>query len=278
MKRVDVSSLVAAYKAGDTIKQISEEHSLSYYMVRARLLSAGVSLRPRRSQVFIDKSITNEFTLVELLDGLLLGDGSIIKQGMFMMHQKQSRVGWLEQVQRLFALTGCGSTIKPLKEKSSVIEGREVVQAPSSHIYTPQYVEIKKQRKRWYPEGVKKLPPDVHVTPFSVAHWFSGDGSYNTNGTLVFNTQNFVEDDVDTLVVLLESRLKVVGNKTKYRIPGRFTININRRDEAVKLMELIASYVPGCCMYKFQHVRPTIRRGKFSDDQVREIRDKASAG
>ena len=46
----------------------------------------------------------------------------------------------------------------------------------------PAYVEVQAQRKRRYPKWAKRVPKNLKLTPVTLAHWFAGDGTCNSEG------------------------------------------------------------------------------------------------
>lgn len=90
--------------------------------------------------------------------------------------------------------------------------------------------------------------------------WFCGDGTCNGIGGLSFCTNGFLKEDVEFLIERLNLDLNLIALMGK--VPHReeeYTVQINKRDEAFKLMNIIKEYVPQCCEYKLRHVRPTIK-------------------
>ena len=89
-----------------------------------------------------------------------------------------------------------------------------------------------------------------------------------------FCTQSFTTTEVQRLSEVVSSTFDVVA------LPGRTkdgpVIGIHRRDDALKIKQKIASYVPDCFKHKLQHIRAAIPRGralrKLKPSQVRRIR------
>jgi len=146
-------------------------------------------------------------------------------------------------------------------------------------LYTPCYVELKKQRARWYPKGEKRVPKGIKMSPMVLAQWLAGDGTYDHSGRLRFCTDGFRREDVDLLI----RALGVVGlqaTRAARPRPGQYHVNVDRLDEAVKVKAMIEDLVPACFRYKLSYVRPPIRKPgrKLTDEQVLEIRERAEQG
>jgi len=218
------------------------------------------------------------FTFRELVDGIVLGDGQIDRKGLLHIDQSVVRAGWLDQVQGQLQQLGGDAKILLIAPRIRILEGRELHSKEGRHLYTPAYVEMQAERARWYPDGTKIVPRDLRLTPLVVAHWFAGDGTYNTNGTLTFCTNSFSADEVDFLIERLATDLNILGAKrTKTPRPGQYTLGIYRANEAAKLANLIRPLLPDCCQYKLQHIRPT-RKPHLLPEQVIEIRRRGVEG
>jgi len=208
---------------------------------------------------------------IELLDGLLLGDGSIEKCGSINVGQSVKRAGWLRQIKRQLDAFGCETRLTAVgKGSTHVIRGAAVQTGETMRLRTRVYEELKRQRRRWYPFGVKRVPTDVRVTAISIAHWFAGDGVGGRSGELMFCTNGFARPDVERLV----RALPVVASLRSIRSrPGQYIIAINRRNEAMTMAKMIRRLMPTCCRYKLRFVRPTRgRREAMPEATVREVR------
>lgn len=191
--------------------------------------------------------------LIELVDGLLLGDASIARQGYLVMDQMDRRLSWLYQVQKILTDQGVRSRVAPvLKERVIHFANGAAIGKPASRITTSTTNFMKTQRARWYPLGTKRVPHDVRVTPISIAHWFAGDGTCTVTGCLKFCTNGFTESEVKRLASLLPV---VADHAPVSQAPGQFIVQVNRKREALRLANLIRSHLPACCQYKLRYVR-----------------------
>lgn len=104
-------------------------------------------------------------SLREYLDGLLLGDGSLPegRGNPWYAHTDSSKeyLLWLKSKLEQLGL--------PCHDVCSNKKAFLMSSAP-----TPG---LKKLRKRWYPQGNKKIPCDLEITPTILKNWYIGDGS-----------------------------------------------------------------------------------------------------
>lgn len=282
---VDSASVVSAYAAGESASALARSHGISIWAVLKRVRDAGVPVRSIKEQCEKHRSppTTDAYTFGEIVEGLLLGDAYIDRKGLIHLEQSDVRFGWVEQIASLLRDVGAESKIIPIPPKTRFIEGREVRSGDAHVLYTPAYVELQAERKRWYPGGKKVVPRDLLLTPMSVAHWFCGDGTSSPEGSLSFCTNGFLPEDVEFLVQCLQRDLGVHAHTGRTSREGQLKIMVSQRDEAVKLQRVIEPLLPECCLYKLRNVRPTIpedqhHQRKLTDEQVREIRRCYAAG
>jgi hypothetical protein len=157
---------------------------------------------------------------------------------------------------------GIESFIGEVTKKVSWLEGRFMPERRYDLLRSLNYAEFVPERVRWYPNGIKAVPPDLRLTPVVLTHWFCGDGrGGDQKGTLGFCTDGFSISDVDFLVYRLSEDLGITTLRTlNHR--GHPQILVSRRDEAVRLADCVSPYLPECCVYKLRHVRPSTQVGR----------------
>lgn len=280
MNRVDINiqDLLNKYKSGLSASFLSKHYGVSVWSIITRINAAGVHVRSNKEQNEKRLNFTKDQKpiFMGIVDGLLLGDGQIDKKGLLRLEQSNKRHCWLEDVNNKIISLGGYSKIITIPPRIMVIEGRSVFKKEGSLLYTPAYVEIQEQRKRWYPEGIKRIPKDLELSPLTLAYWFAGDGTYTKMGMLTFCTNGFVKEDTQYLIELI-SNLGIEANIRKTSRKGQYTIGIFKILEAIKLKDIIEPFLPECCKYKLEFVRsdpPNYFSGrKLTDDQVIEIRN-----
>lgn len=193
-----------------------------------------------------------------LLDGILLGDGSITLAGSLRVSQSSKRLLWLWQLERRLRSFGCEVTVVRTVTRDHHLGNRIIPGNLTFLLYSKVYQELKEQRRRWYPDGKKAVPADLVLTPEGIAHWFTGDGFSNGHSQLGISTEGFSVKDIDRLVSLMP--VKARRSRSKCNSKGRPTyhIKISQIDEAWKLARLIRRFMPICARYKLAHVRKKI--------------------
>lgn len=90
------------------------------------------------------------------------------------------------------------------------------------------YQELAEWRKRFFPEGKKRVPVDVRLDPISLRQWYIGDGTLWTcksnSSRIQLCTDSFPEEDVRFLV----TKLKELGFRASY-YGSRNRVIINSR-------------------------------------------------
>lgn len=270
---IDIDNLLLKYESGSSAASIAKEYGVSVWSIITRLNKSGIHIRSNKEQneKRLNLTANQESFLVDIVDGLLLGDGWIDIKGLLRIDQSHKRYCLLEDISTKLAIIGVHSRILPISPKKKIIAGREINSGGGSLLYTPAYIEIQRQRNRWYPEGIKRIPKDINISPLVLSYWFAGDGTYNSNGILSFCTNGFIKADTEFLI----NKIKEIGieaNLSKTNREGQYTIGIYKISEVLKLKNIIQSILPECCQYKLRFVKPsTSFVRKLTDEQVLEI-------
>ena len=282
---LDTKAIIEAYKAGTSAVSLARQCQVSLWLILDRLRKAGVPIRSNKEQneKRLNLSTLQTAAFVGIVDGLLLGHGSIDPRGCLRLEQAKIRQGWLQELTVRFAVAQVAARTIPIHPQECTVDGRKIRFKGGGLLYTPAYAEMQQQRLRWYPKGIKRVPADVSFEPVAVAYWFCGDGSYNLDGVLVFYTNGFLRNEVRLLatrlsaVVGIEARCVSISAR-----PGEFIIRVGKRDDAQRLKEFIEPHVPECCRYKLQYVRTAIPRGfvqaKLYAQQAVEARSRYANG
>lgn len=275
--KLDVPGLVVAYEAGRSASDLARQHGVSVWTVLSRLRKAGVAVRRNQNERRLDLAPDQHSAFLCLVDGLLLGDGWIDPKGSLRLEQCRRRKGWIDQVRAQLSELGAECKIIPIPPRTREIQGRTVRSGGGHLLYTPCYVETQAQRLRWYPDGQKRVPHDVSLPPMALAHWLAGDGTGGAQGYITFCTNGFVREDVELLVEKLccMGLGSVIEPQSRW---GEYNVRVNTKLDAVRFKELVFPHLAKCCHYKLRHVRLPVRLGRFSDEQIREIRHLFATG
>lgn len=253
--------MLTEYSAGASAASLARKYQANIWSILSRVRAAGIPVRSNKEQneKRLDLAPAKLAQLVEIIDGLMLGDGWIDRKGCLRLEQASRRKEWIDALEQQLASLGVSSRVIPIPPQTREIDGRSVSGRGGFLLYTPCYVEMQEQRQRWYPRGKKIVPLDLKMTPTVLTHWFCGDGSTNGAGALVFYTNGFKQEEVAFLVQCL-ARLGIESYVQPHQRRGEFTVFVGRHDEAVKIKNLIQHLVPECCQYKLRHVRPSKKR------------------
>jgi hypothetical protein len=187
--------------------------------------------------------------MLELLDGLLLGDGSLERTGYngarFCLSQTESHAPWVDQVRHLLEEFGLECRITCGRGGPVVIKGKQCIRRPSYGLRTFASSQLFEQYTRWYPDG-KKIPFDIRLTPLSISQWYFGDGGIGGKGYHArFCTDGFTEDDVRRLI----EHLKLTYGWNPHHV-DRNRILLSQRKDRESLLQMLSGRVPSCFQYK----------------------------
>jgi len=233
--------IISDYENGMTMNKLSRKNGCNISSIRRRLVENDIPIRDRRTSVCSAKGYLRNISisdyLLQVLDGVLLGDGSYRsttinnETGYFSIEQSTEHKQWIDKIKELFDKHGIEygeyfRTRKPVKKTCEMV-------ALQSH----SYKEFGVQYKRWYPNGKKRVPSDINLTPIVLAHWYMGDGhlgsshykKYNRNYyTLRLCTDGLLKEDIEFLQKQL---LDKYGYKFLIRKEGKaWRLKINHRD------------------------------------------------
>lgn len=263
---LSVAALIEAYTAGESAASLARRFDANIWTILDRLRKANVIIRSRveQNQRRLDLLPAQAQELRAIVDGLMLGDGSIDPKGLLRLEQAKVRHGWILAVAKRLTALGASSKIIPIPPRTRRMADREIRSSGGHLLYTPAYMELQSERRRWYPKGLKIVPDDVDLSPLAVAYWFCGDGTYDASGRLVFCTNGFSKKAVEQLT----RRLTAIGVEARctstYSRANEWHVLIARRDAAQALKDLISPFIPRCCQYKLRFVRPTLSSAELS--------------
>jgi len=213
MSTVDIEqnseSIFGFYISRGTIYRTLKKHNIN-------VRNKSVSVSRAMSNLDLDKIYVNE-NIIEWIDGFNLGDGYINwdKRGGL---TKGARfvIGSITKSWSQYAMSGL-NIYSPSELKQY---GRVRKRTPNLSwvSQTCTHPDIQYQADRWYPNGKKKVPKDVRITPTSIMLWYLGDGSIvvdnKTNAVWAqFATCSFDREDIHNI---LRFKLENLGIRTRY--------------------------------------------------------------
>lgn len=274
---LDIDAVIAGYTSGISTNSLAQQFGVGRSTILDRLRKAGVTIRS--ASEWQEKSIglasDKLEQLVEVVDGLMLGDGNLSRSGGLRIDQSNIRRGWIEDIKMRLNELGVQSIIDNVNRPARTRrDGHLLPPYSGCALRTPAYAELQRMHARWYPCGIKRVPDDVRITPVSVAGWVSGDGTGTKVGGLVLCTDSFTIREVNFLV----RRLRDVFNIHPRRVLSHPRVAIYRKDDVLRLRDILIPHMSECCHYKFQNARPAQKRGKLSEVDVRAVRKDYKSG
>jgi hypothetical protein len=208
-----------------------------------------------------------------LIDGILLGDGSLEASNVaarLRVPQSGDRRPWVLSLKAQLTACGIECSTYPIRASEVTIKGKTCQRKASLVLSTRYYVDLKTQWKRWYVNGVKRIPLDVSLTPLAIAQWVMGDGTVGGRGArFLFCTDGFDSADVSALV----ERLNTTFGWHSVR-DGRNRVRLCQTSDRISLVEMVRPFVEPCFDYKL-HLKMSDQRYKITDavqDAMLELR------
>jgi hypothetical protein len=163
----------------------------------------------------------------DLLDGHLLGDGSVFvtgydthREAVFVITSKYKEYAqWI--VDNTDWFSECKVNVHDTWDKRTEKFYRHCTIKSISH---PILTE---RRKLWYPNGKKIVPRNLVLTRNLLLRWYLDDGNWHSKG-LYLNTQGFIYQDVEFLQQLLMDFLQFKVTIQKHS-PNRYRLFIPKR-------------------------------------------------
>lgn len=210
---------------------------------------------------------------MNILDGLLLGDGGVYNhnrgymKGKSFFGQTCKYEEYLHYIKSMLEQEGLefpDKCITPYMRKLKHREGYTKEYRLTSR-FSPYLYD---QRCRWYPYNVKRVPKDITLTTNVLREWYIGDGSLITWRNYLWNVKLCVlgYDEYDN--VFLKNLLVDLGFSSRFN-KKRGEINVNRSN-VPKFLSFIGSCPVDCYKYKWDlenlskvHPNTQIKREKL---------------
>lgn len=251
---MDENLLQKLYASGLSGSEIGKIVGHSQGWVSAQMRAAGIRARGNAESVHLAlraPPLTKSTALQELVDGLLLGDASI-EQGAtgsrLRLVQTLKHRPWIRQVRKQLEASDVALTTVELKAGEVEFNGKNYQRNRAEGFRSLSYTYFTEERKRWYPEGTKRVPKDVRLTPLSIAHWYFGDGTVGCKGYHAkFCTDGFITADVEYLM----ERLNITFGWNPIR-EERNRILLCKTTDRASLLNMVQPLTPSCFRHKLK--------------------------
>ena len=235
--------------------EIGEECGVSPALISQKMRRFGIPTRSQSESKILkaEKHVPLEQELLSILEGELLGDGSLVvaHSGKSAAYQHgcmhKDYVLWLRGLLEKHSL-GCSQTIYVSKSDSF---GTGTLQT-SYHFKSLYYPELLALRKRFYPDGEKIVPEDLALNPTSLLHWYLGDGSLDSRRPSI----TLCSDAFDALSLRhLRAQLIMLGIRTSLissrGVKSRVYIGVGHARKFLSLIGSCPDEIRGIFGYKW---------------------------
>lgn len=220
--------------------EIAKIYGATQRAVSTKLKRAGVKIRGlKEGQLFVSNRIKLSKQLKELIEGNLLGDGSInyapSKKSFCYRHSEKNK-------QYLCFL------INQFRKIGVKCLGIYKDNRKYYHFSTRYYRDFSFFREKWYPKGKRTIPTNLKITPLMLRYWYLRDGSYDKKS---ISEKVVICNDFKTgNRKVLERELTRLG--VKYSVyKNCFYIKKASRKRFFKLILPPEKEMPKCYLYKF---------------------------
>ena len=197
----------------------------------------------------------------EVIDGLLLGDGSITANDP--NRASILRLTTIASEFRDHIITVLDPlTFGPIHTTAAgdgIIEGRIIHAKERYRIRSRSDWALTSFSKRWMPNGLKSIPKDLNITPIIMRYWFYGDGSTSWGGrpkqhhnTVRFTlcTDSFSLEECNCLVNLVDNATNIRLNVNRCQTGSRLCVS--RSNDVRYLLDYMAPTLK-CFDYKWKY-------------------------
>jgi len=169
---------------------------------------------------------TNENSII---DGCLLGDGSIVKSSGISARFKcgSKHRTFIERLKNRFL----SLEFSPINSRRNTKVG--MGNSITHHLASKSYIDLMEVRNKWYGINGKQVPEDLEINSLCLYYWWIGDGNltlnrYKTSGSIIFCTDSFNKKSLDILCEKIKkffSSIHIIGKQYK-----RLSIGMQDKD------------------------------------------------
>lgn len=238
--------------------QIGRGLGCSHMKVVRYLKRYGIKARDRGEAIHLAsrKTFSNNARSKNYIDGLIMGDGSIVQTSKWSAYYIQGMAAryelWAHKIKKDFQRFGIDSRVYPYQVKARYINGISTPTINVIGVASKSYTTFIKFRRRWYPNGEKHVPQDIEFTPQMLANWYMGDGSYSKRlGCLYFHTHSLSQTELIFVRNKFKDEFGYVTRLAKsHNGPNQFSVRLLKR-YAQDLLHKILQHKAICFDYKW---------------------------
>lgn len=253
---LDEASIIESYLNGLNIYELGEQHSCNYGTIRNVLLRNKVALRCKSDAAKSKRTVEISKCHGEIIDGLLLGDGSVFQRRRTANFRLKSiEPDFTDNVKNVLPFVFSDYTENAMQV---YIKGKLCSRKKTYIIESRVYQSLNVFRDRWYRQDVKIVPKDLVLTPAVCKYWFYSDGytsRIHANGNdncvvLGLCTNSFTKDDT----LFLRDKLRELGFDFRIAKKVKGHVLQARKKESVNgFLEYVDKPNVQCFSYKWKY-------------------------
>ena len=209
---------------------IAETQKCNPETIRQWLIRFGIERRPCAIINHID--LTDG--LMEMFNGSLLGDGSIVpgkRHGSPRYSISNKHCEYLQYISARLASRG-------LEQSGRIVPYTNEWGTYWSY-HSRYYPELRRLREEWYPGGKKHVPREIALSPSVVRTWFIEDGYFGQTkdsafGRIQFATNGFSKEETERLAAQLRTEINDCRVHVNKGYPSGHTIVFSKAETVKK--------------------------------------------
>lgn len=263
--KLPIQEIIERYKQGESQASLARSFGVNRRTIKRMLDSENIYIRSdgEASKARANRAFNSSLIVDSVIDGLLLGDAWIEQKSgqanaRLGIEVKNSSEDWLVKISEIFNQHNIKHSISKRPARKKVIQGVETVSQESLVLRTSLYPNFAIQRKRWYPNGKKRVPKDLVINKYTLAHWYWGDGCTDNYLVRIY-TNNFTKEGCKFLISSLEDSFNLRFSLSSSG--GKPILDLYNNTERERFLSIIREQVPACFQYKVKEPI-IIRRSK----------------
>lgn len=248
--RINKNNLQQMYNVKNkSIRDIARTYGTSASTVKHYLLKYNIPLRTsvEGRKIFLTKDIPINNDFLEILNGLLLGDGNIQVPNNFqgIYSQASSQKEFIDYVANIFKKNNYYQDNGEYKAHIKNISK----EYPVYYLHSKRTLQLRDVFNRWYPDGKKHVPQDIKLTPKTVLFWYLSDGSKDKYcKTSYFSTCAF---SIYEQNILIDAFRKVGINADNFKQNKYYVMRVSKSNNFDNFMHYMGINPVSCYDYKF---------------------------